>query len=192
MGLATSYQQGVKRSACLSAGVFAGCWLVTEASQKHSSLLCDSDEGQHFTASHAVPHNLPKGQPDSAAVLISDDLGRALILQRGHTAPWMPLKWNLPGGAIDEGETPPQAAIREALEETSLHVGNLSHLATLEYDLGRFVACYTCVVQEGELKITWENTAHAWIFARDLSQYEFVPGLVDVLLRLFANAPDPA
>ena len=41
---------------------------------------------------------------DSAAAILFDDDGRALILQRGSTAPWMPLSWNLPGGGIDAGE----------------------------------------------------------------------------------------
>ena len=57
--------------------------------------------------------------PDTAAVVIIRN-NKALILQRGYTAPWMPGKWNLPGGGIDENETPEIAAKREALEETSI------------------------------------------------------------------------
>ena len=51
--------------------------------------------------------------PDTAAVVIVRN-NKALILQRGYTAPWMPGKWNLPGGGIDQGETPIKAAKREA------------------------------------------------------------------------------
>jgi hypothetical protein len=32
---------------------------------------------------------------DCAACVVFDADGKALILQRGPTAPWMPLKWNL-------------------------------------------------------------------------------------------------
>ena len=32
---------------------------------------------------------------DSAAAILFDDDGGALMLQRGSTAPWMPLRWNL-------------------------------------------------------------------------------------------------
>ena len=50
---------------------------------------------------------------DSAAVVVVDG-DKALLLKRGNTAPWMPNKWNLPGGMIDPGETAIQAATREA------------------------------------------------------------------------------
>ncbi len=39
-------------------------------------------------------------------------------------------KWSQPQGMIDPGELPEQAAIREAKEETGLHVRILSHFAT--------------------------------------------------------------
>ena len=39
--------------------------------------------------------------------------GRILLLRRGLTAPWAPGKWGLPGGYVEPGETPAQAAVRE-------------------------------------------------------------------------------
>ena len=45
---------------------------------------------------------------------------RVLLLRRGMTAPWMPGRWNLPGGNVERGETPEQGAIREAEEEAGV------------------------------------------------------------------------
>lgn len=53
----------------------------------------------------------------SASVLIFDERGRLLVARpQGRD------KWVVPGGAVDPGETPAEAAIREAFEETGLHI----------------------------------------------------------------------
>ena len=51
----------------------------------------------------------------------------ALIATRGKT------RWGLPKGAVSEGETSEQAALREVLEETGLHAEIVKPLDTIEY-----------------------------------------------------------
>tara|TARA_Y100000034_G_scaffold130503_1_gene189144 strand:- start:4004 stop:5209 length:1206 start_codon:yes stop_codon:yes gene_type:complete len=60
--------------------------------------------------------------PQSVAILIFDPHGRVLVLRRGPTDPWKPGHWNFPGGGVEVGETPQQAAVREVYEEAGIAI----------------------------------------------------------------------
>jgi ADP-ribose pyrophosphatase YjhB (NUDIX family) len=57
--------------------------------------------------------------PIGAAVLIRDEQGRILLVQQSYrsSSVWLP-----PGGWVDRGETPQEAARREAWEEVGLRI----------------------------------------------------------------------
>ena len=57
-----------------------------------------------------------------AVVMLVDEAERVLLQLRDAQAPSAPGKWGLPGGGIELGETPEEAAHRELLEETGLRV----------------------------------------------------------------------
>lgn len=59
------------------------------------------------------------------ATIICLRSGRVLLVRRKNG------KWNFPGGAIESGETPEAAAVRELEEETAIKDHGLLHLCTL-------------------------------------------------------------
>jgi ADP-ribose pyrophosphatase YjhB (NUDIX family) len=52
-----------------------------------------------------------------ADALVQDDGGRVLLVRRSDDG-----RWAMPGGWVEPGETPADAAVRETLEETGLVV----------------------------------------------------------------------
>src|SRR5450755_3572866 len=63
-----------------------------------------------------------------AVISIRDGVAHvAMIATRGKT------RWGLPKGAVSEGETSEQAALREVLEETGLTAEIIKPLDTIEY-----------------------------------------------------------
>lgn len=53
----------------------------------------------------------------SANVMVEDETGRLLIVKANYKS-----YWSLPGGWLDDGESPRQTAVRELQEETGLQV----------------------------------------------------------------------
>lgn len=60
--------------------------------------------------------SLPK-RASSATLQLEDEHGQILIIKANYKP-----HWTFPGGVIDPGETPQQAAIRETLEEVGLEI----------------------------------------------------------------------
>jgi 8-oxo-dGTP pyrophosphatase MutT (NUDIX family) len=90
---------------------------------------------------------------------IFDSSGKILLLKRSDDA-----KWCMPCGLVDAGETPEQAAIREAKEETGLDVkilelvGIYTRLPSIEWGLFTIVSTvYLCEVTGGTLQNSHED-----------------------------------
>lgn len=60
-----------------------------------------------------------------AVVFVVDPQGRVLMQHRSADAAVSPNQWSMPGGKIEDGESPVEAARREVHEETGLRVVDL-------------------------------------------------------------------
>ncbi|MER5624785.1 NUDIX hydrolase [Streptosporangium sp. NPDC001682] len=94
--------------------------------------LAVDDAGNELTAFHRGAEAVPPGDaPLPLALVALWSRGRLLLVFNRYRQ-----KWELPGGMIDAGETPRQAAVRELHEETGFHITRLIFSGYAEYVLG--------------------------------------------------------
>lgn len=108
--------------------------------------------------------------------------------------------WSFPGGALEPGETPEMAAIRETLEETGYQVELTSDCYTNRYEFNWGGQTYQCTTHWYLARLTSDvpstvndadyNLRADWLPLSDRSAlFGYHHGLVDVLDHFF-NATD--
>jgi 8-oxo-dGTP diphosphatase len=115
--------------------------------------------------------------------IIQDDLGRLLLIKRGH-APGAGL-WSLPGGRIEPGETDAEALVREIREETGLAV-EAGHLVGTVRRPARDgdvfdIRDYTATVTGGTLQPGDDAADARWADALELESLPITEGLTETL-----------
>ena len=114
------------------------------------------------------------------------DSNRVLMCQRKPTAAY-PLKWEFPGGKVENAETIKDCLRRELLEELGIHadIGELFHRQQYVYpDSGTFDIFYHLVQSHSGTISNRAFSAIQWVPMNQLPQLDILEGNRDVVQKL--------
>jgi 8-oxo-dGTP diphosphatase len=118
------------------------------------------------------------------AALVRDGERRILLTRRRVDQP-MPLKWELPGGKLEPGESPSQALARELEEELGCcaRIGRIDDVVFHRYpEFDLLMLVYGCELAGAPEPVG--VTELAWVPPADLASYDVLEADLPLLTRL--------
>lgn len=118
----------------------------------------------------------------AAGLVLVDGAGQLLLTHRSEFVHF-PGTWSFPGGAIEEGETPAEAAVRELGEEVGVPPAAATVISTvlgMDHEDWRYTyVLATLNPQWTDVPLTpnWETEAVKWVAPDHLDTLPLHPGL---------------
>ena len=114
-----------------------------------------------------------------AAIIRKDDL---YLLAKRNKDKYLGLKWEFPGGKVEDNETFKEALSREILEELNVNVDIHNKIAEESYQddqINIVLHYFLCSLSNDDISLS-EHEAIEWVKKEEFSNYEFVPGDGDI------------
>lgn len=108
-----------------------------------------------------------------------------LICQRSEQMK-MPLKWEFPGGKVEEGESLEDCLIREIKEELAVFLSIDAALEPVIHHYDSFSITlypFLCTIKEGTINLR-EHAQYKWILQDEFSMYDLAAADIPILKQL--------
>jgi 8-oxo-dGTP diphosphatase len=123
-----------------------------------------------------------------AAVIFRE--GKVLCVQRPQNSKeYISLKWEFPGGKVEQGENRIQALKREIREELQIEIQKIGFITTVDHtypDFHLVMHTYTCEISLGEPVLT-EHVDLKWLSVDELDQFDWAAADIPVVKYLQAR-----
>ena len=109
--------------------------------------------------------------------------GNKILICQRSAAMKLPLKWEFPGGKIEQGESKEDCLRREIREELGIDIAICKALTPVEYHYPTFSIClypFVCTLESGILKAT-EHAQAIWVDTTELSGYDWAEADVPIV-----------
>lgn len=114
-----------------------------------------------------------------AAIIKKEDY---YLLAKRNKDKYMGLKWEFPGGKVEQNETFEEALSREILEELNVNIEIHNKVGEESYrdeEINIILHYYMCSLIDLDIVLS-EHEAVEWVKKQDFLKYEFVPGDGDI------------
>lgn len=136
--------------------------------------IIDMREGVNDGVNDGVTHNV--------VVAVFNDEMKVLLLKRSdYPDQWMPSKWSLPGGKIEDGEEPADAAKREIEEETGIKLEKAIETFVIQRSEDNVEHLFVAKSSTNEVTLDKENSAFEWVDANTVKDFDTVPNVADYI-----------
>lgn len=140
---------------------------------------------------HTASPNLneEKKEPKKNAIaVIVDKENKFLLLKRSDDPKqWMPSKWALVGGSVENDETPEEACKREVKEETGLEINKFIKTFSIQRKPNSIEHIFASRFDGDPTDITLndENTNYGWYDISEMKFLDIVPNLIEYITLTF-------
>lgn len=128
-------------------------------------------------------------------VAVIERSDRRILIGQRRSEDSSPLKWEFPGGKIEEGETPEAALARELREELGATLNKCVELGRVRHTYAKppaelEVRFYAASIDESEIRPN-EFEQVAWVLPRELRNYDFHAANAQVIAQLATGRLKP-
>ena len=121
---------------------------------------------------------------------------RRLLIGQRRRGDTSPLKWEFPGGKMEDGETPEVALARELREELGATLDKCVEIARTRHKYATMpeeleIRFYAASIKEGKLA-PHEFEQIVWALPRELADYDFLAANAQLIAHLATGRLKPA
>ena len=128
-----------------------------------------------------------------AKVFLINSSGQILALRRSETDDIRPLTWDIPGGGVEQDESPINTVIREVKEEVGLDISNptIFYINSINTEGYRIRLLFYAKCDPEQITLSFEHDQYKWVSIDEFTKLELPDYQIEAANKLskYINRP---